>query len=48
MTSSDDRTLGSIPSSGSDYGTGCCALSLRVFVLLLLSLRLVLGWRRRW
>ena len=45
MTSSDDRTGGGIPSSGSDYGAGCCTFSLWVFVLLLLSLRLLLGWR---
>jgi hypothetical protein len=43
MTSSDDRTGGGIPSSGSDDGTGCRTLGLRVFVLLLLSLRLLLG-----
>ena len=45
MTSSYNRTCGGIPGNGSDYGTGCCTLSLRVFILLLLSLRLLLGWR---
>ena len=52
MTSSDDCTRGGIPGNCPDGCTGCCALSLRVLVLLLslrvlLSLRLLLGWPRR-
>ena len=48
MTSSDNGALGSVSCShGSDCGTGCCTLSLRVGGLLLLSLRLLLGWWRR-
>ena len=55
MTRSNDCARGCVAASrGSDYGTGGGTLSLRMFVLLLLSLclllglRLLLGWRRRW
>ena len=52
MSSSDDRTRGSVPRNGSDCGTGCRTLRPSVSVLLLLgllllllSLRLLLGLR---
>ena len=42
MTSSYDRARGSVSSHGSDCGTSCRALSLRVLVLLLLRFVLLL------
>jgi hypothetical protein len=42
MTSSYDRARGSVSSHGSDCGTCCRALSLRVLVLLLLRFVLLL------
>jgi hypothetical protein len=48
MACSDDRPLGRVPAHGSDCGTRCRTLSLRVGALLLLSLRLLLGLCRRW
>ena len=43
MAGANDGTRRSVPANGSDCGTGCRALGLRMFVLLLLTLRLLLG-----